>query len=834
MATLPVDQQLPDLISTLASHTRCLLQAAPGAGKTTRVPPALLDQPWLQGRKIILLEPRRLAARSAARYMASQLNQRPGGTIGYRLRLDSACGPDTRIEVVTEGILTRMIQDDPALETVGCLIFDEYHERSLQADLGLALALESQQLFREDLRLLIMTATPDSERLQQLLGAGLPIISSEGRSFPVKTEYLGGELNRPDIDTLVSALLRAVAENDGSILCFLPGTGEIRRTQETLGQQPLPANLEVIPLYGALSPEQQDRAIKPSPPGARKLVLATDIAESSLTIDGVSVVVDAGLSRKPRFDPRSGMSQLKTAPISRASADQRRGRAGRQQPGRCYRLWSEHRQQSLPAHSPAEIVHADLAPLVLELARWGAAADELSWTDAPPEAHLSQARELLIQLEALDGDGRITPMGETIVALGTHPRLAHMMLKATELRLGRLACDLAALLGEKDLLNAGPGDQKPADIRIRLDHYYQTSGRRSHHALTKRIRATSERWQRQLGIRDRTIDTDLAGLLLSFAFPDRIARQRADGSWNYHLRNGRGAAFISQDSLCNSRYLVIADLDGQQNNARIWLAAPVEYRQLTEQFADAIEERTSVSWNADTESVRARRQTCLGALILAETAVPSHSQELVTAGLLSAIRQQGLERLPWPDRARSLRARILLARQYQPDQGWPDVSGQALLDNLENWLAPYIEGCRSFDQLQRIDLFQLLLNMLDWQQQQRLGELLPERFQVPSGSSITIDYLSRQDPQLAVRIQELFGLHETPTLLQGRLPLTVQLLSPARRPIQVTRDLASFWHNTYAEVCKDLKGRYPKHYWPDDPFQAQATRGTKKQMNRSG
>ncbi len=844
MADLPIDQQLPKLLATLTQHRRCLLQAPPGAGKTTRVPLALLAQPWLLGQKILLLEPRRIAARSAARFMAAQLNETVGQQVGYRLRLDSRIGPDTRIEVVTEGILTRMLQDDPGLEGVGCLIFDEFHERSLQADLGLALALESQQLFRDDLRILIMSATLDSEALSRHLGPDLPVISSQGRSFDVVTHYLAtGELKRFQLDSVVQALVTAAWQDAGSILCFLPGSGEIKRTLEALQQQSLPAALELVPLYGGLKPEQQDQAIAAPEPGRRKLVLATDIAETSLTIDGVNVVVDTGLSRKPRFDPRSGMSALTTRAISRASAEQRRGRAGRQQAGVCYRLWSEHQQQGLQPHSPAEILHADLAALALELAQWGAQAEELCWLDAPPRAHLDQAVELLQQLGALDAKARITAMGRAMVKLGCHPRLAHMMLKARELGLGPLGCDLAALLGEKDLLGgtaaAGPGHRstRPADIRLRLEQLNR-AGKQLAQGLLRRIRATSSRWQRQLRIKPSAIDTDAAGLLLCFAFPDRIAQRRDANSRHYRLRNGRGALFIDQDALCQQPYLVIADLDGQQRNARIFLAAPVTEALLRRHFADQIEQLDEVSWNANSESVRARQRTCLGALVLQESAIARPSTQLLSAGLLAAIRQQGLDCLPWSPATRNLWARLQLMGQHlNPSASatppWPDFSERWLLDNLQSWLGPHLDGWHKLEQLQQLDLRQLLLNRLDWSQQQQLEEQLPSHYQVPSGSRIAIDYLSRDEPLLAVRIQELFGLQRTPALLGGQLPLTIQLLSPARRPIQITRDLSSFWQRTYADVCKDLKGRYPKHYWPEDPSQAVATRGTKKSMGRN-
>ncbi len=831
MISLPIDDKIPQLQQALSHHCCCLLQAEPGAGKTTRVPLALLQQPWLQNQKIILLEPRRIAARSAASYMAQQLKQKPGDTVGYRLRLDSKIGPNTRIEVVTEGILTRMLQDDPALEGVGCIIFDEFHERSLQADLGLALTLQCQQLFREDLRILIMSATLEQQALLPLLGPDLAVVQCPGRSFEVKTHYLGGDLFRFNADKMSQALITAIDQHTGSLLAFFPGAGEIRRVQQALARQTLPDNLDIIPLYGALGPEQQDRAMALPPPGQRKLVLATDIAESSLTIDGVNVVIDCGLTRKPRFDPNSGMSKLITHRISLASATQRQGRAGRQQLGHCYRLWHQSQEIGFEGYGAAEILHADLAPIALELAQWGSDETELNWINTPPAAHLQQARTLLQQLGALDADNVITKMGQAMVKLGSHPRLSHMMLKAKKLGQGALACDLAALLGEKDLLaNSGP---RPADVRLRLEQFYSLRGSRKASALIHRIQQTSQRWQRQLKISDSSTDSDQAGLLLCFAFPDRIAQRRGPSSQHYRLRNGRGATFFDRDALASHEYLAIADLDGKQADARIYQAAPIDLKLLQKNFPDQIKDRTEISWDDNSGSVRARQKSYLGKLIINDQPIKHPAAEQISAGLLAGIRHKGLDSLPWNNKARSLQARTLVVKRYLLDTDWPDLSDQALTDTLEQWLSPYIEGFRKLDQLKQLDLYSLLQNLLTWEQQQQLQQWLPSHFKVPSGSNISIDYSSRDEPQLSVRIQELFGLQQTPALMQGKLPLTIELLSPARRPIQITKDLISFWSNTYPEVCKDLKGRYPRHYWPDDPYQAEATRGTKKQMKRN-
>ncbi|WP_207062960.1 ATP-dependent helicase HrpB [Motiliproteus sp. SC1-56] len=823
MTTLPIDPVFPQLLASLEGHTRCLLQAAPGAGKTTRVPLTLLEAPWLEGQKILMLEPRRIAARSAARYMAGQRNEPPGETVGYRLRLDRCVTPRTRLEVVTEGILTRMIQDDPALEGVGCVILDEFHERNLQGDLALALLLQAQSLLREDLRILVMSATLDSEPLLQLLGPETPVIHSEGRSYPVQTRYLGGRPLPFDPGRIATALSQAAAETTGDLLCFLPGQGEIRRVQQRLGAATLPADVEVRPLYGGLSVDHQDAAIAPSPSGRRKLVLATAIAETSLTIEGVTTVVDAGLMRLPRFAPRSGMTRLETRPVSQASATQRQGRAGRLQAGHCYRLWSEEYQLQLEAHTPPEIQQADLAPLALELALWGCDADELAWIDPPPAVHLAQARELLQGLEALDDQGRITDHGRALATLGTHPRLAHMMLKARTIGLGGLACDLAALLSERSP-SAGQG----CDLRQQLEQLWHSSGDRALNAA----RQMAKRWRGRLNVASAGSDSEPAGLLLAFAFPDRIGRQRRSGSRQYLLSNGRGAEFREPDPLCTAEFLVAADLDGQGRNARIYQAAPLSKHALEQHFAAQMERRCEIGWDDAQGTVRGRSRLYLKHLLVEERPLPELTPEQRVAGLLQGIRVRGLASLPWDRESRTLQARVELLRRHDA-AGWPDFSDMALVADLEQWLAPYLGDQRRLEGIKRLPLKSILLDRLSWEQQQTLAQAVPTHIRVPSGSNLAIDYLDAPEPTLAARIQELFGWQQSPTILNGRLPLTLHLLSPARRPIQVTRDLASFWANTYAEVCKDLKGRYPKHYWPSDPFTATATAGTKKQMDKA-
>ena len=827
MTALPIDEVLPELHQALDRHNRCLLQADPGAGKTTRVPPSLLDQPWLAGQKVLMLEPRRIAARSAATFMARELNQKPGQQIGFRSRLETRVGPSTRIEVVTEGILTRMLQQDPALEGVGCVIFDEFHERSLQADLGLTLLLQSQTLLREDLRIVVMSATLDPAALLTLLGSDTPLVSSQGRSYPVATHYLGGQPSPFDAQRMAIAIEQALAVDSGSVLAFLPGAGEIRRTLNVLKTLPLEDSVQLLPLYGSLSPAQQDRALAPCPSGQRKVVLATAIAETSLTLDGISCVVDSGLMRLPRFAPRSGMTRLQTFTLSAASAEQRRGRAGRQQAGHCFRLWSQESQARLSPQTPAEILHADLAPLQLELAQWGTPADELDWLDPPPAAHLNQARELLQQLGALEADGLISHSGQQLLQLGTHPRLATLMLAAKPRGLGVLGCRIAALLSERDPLTG----QQGADLRLRL----QELDHNRHDSHCQRVRQSAERWCRQLQIEPTSYQPsqlDQTGLLLAFAYPDRIGQRRTADSLRYRLSNGKGAELRATDPLRKAEYLVCADLDGDSRSARIYLASELSHEELIEAFGEQLENRHTIGWDDRNASVRGYQERWLGRLCLERHVIPELQPAQLIEGLIEGIRQRGLDCLPWNEAARTLQQRIELIRCNQPKQPWPELSDSELFNTLEQWLAPYLEGCRKLTDLRRLDLKDILHNRLSWEQQQQLERQLPLQIRAPSGSRIRIDYSDPQQPVLAARLQELFGWQQSPTLLDGRLPLTLHLLSPAQRPIQVTQDLASFWANTYAEVKKDLKGRYPKHYWPDDPLQAQATRKTKKQMDR--
>ncbi len=836
--SLPIASALPELTAALAGGRRALLQAPPGAGKSTGVPLALLDAPWLAGRRILLLEPRRLAARAVAARMASTLGEQPGHTVGYRMRLDTRVGPRTRIEVVTEGILTRQLQRDPALEGVGLVIFDEFHERSLQADLGLAFVLDAQRHLTPDLRILVMSATLEVAALARLL-EDAPIITAPGLSYSVDTRYLDRSSTEFIDRQATAAIRRALRDDEGDILVFLPGAGEIRRVERALADlgNELGKTVHVRPLYGDLDPEAQDLAIRPAPPGQRKVVLATNIAETSLTIEGIRVVIDGGLERRSRFDPRRGMSRLTTVRISQASADQRRGRAGRLAPGICYRLWTAAEHRALLPYTPPEIVNADLAPLALELAGWGARdPGALTWLTPPPAGALAQSRELLQSLGALDREGTITPHGRSMLGLAAHPRLAHLLLGAKAAGVGTTACALAAALGERDLLRGRPGE-RDADLRTRLEVLAReiaggSTGRDDvDRGTLRQIRRSADAYARQLGISTvaLNIEPDDVGWLLALAYPDRIARAREPGSGRYLLSNGRGAFFAEPQSLAKAEYLVIPELEGGEKEARIWLAAPVSAADLKQHLADSIVTTAEVRWDSREQAVVARRQRRLGTLVLADEALRDPAAEALTAAMVGGVRELGLTALPWSPELRQWQARVLLCRGTEPDspEPWPDVSDTALLATLESWLAPWLDGVLRASHIRQIDLAVALHALLSWPRQQRLDELAPTHLTVPSGSHIAIDYLDGPLPSLSVRLQEVFGLTATPRVGGGRVPLRLKLLSPARRPVQVTQDLESFWNTAYHEVRKELKGRYPRHYWPEDPHQAEPTKRVK-------
>ncbi len=969
---LPIDSVLPELRAALGAHRNAVLQAPPGAGKSTVVPLALLDEPWARGKRLIMLEPRRLAARAVAQRMAQTLRESVGQTVGYRMRLDTRVSRETRVEVVTEGVLTRMLQSDPSLEGVAAVIFDEFHERSLQADLGLALAIDARANLAPDLKVLVMSATLDGERVAALLGDA-PLVTAEGRMFPVDTRFAGkgapvlpdptaahGQQDSPE-RAVTQIVLTALAQEPGDILVFLPGAREIRRVQTMLEERLPPASpaessraassrgdlasrdsvssrgapssrsrgasspegmaarlplqsVRILPLFGDLAPDAQDAALAPSPEGTRKVVLSTNIAETSLTIPGVRVVVDSGLVRRSIFDPSTGMSRLETQRISRASADQRQGRAGRVEPGVCYRAWSEGAQRSLAPFTPPEITDADLAPLALDLANWGAReATDLQWLDPPPAAMLSSARDLLTRLGALDAQGRITAHGREMSQLTVHPRFAHMLLRARTLGDVQLAADFAALLSERDLLRGAPGS-RDADVRTRLDVLRSdrsASGidrgaldraRRTSRDLSRRLatdassRAGGSKGERraQPGTgRDSAaaapgLGTDDAGLLLAFAYPDRIGRRRPGDEGRYTLANGRGAHFADAQSLARQELIVAVDLDDRERDARILLAAPLSRQAIETHMSERLQRADVVEWSSREQAVIARRVLRLDSLVLDEQPLPELPLDATRAAMLTGLREMGIDVLPWTRDARDLQARMEFARRSrqaadaspnagdapaaararasappgteaasptnhaaatsrtstparsgadaaatantrsEPTSDWPAVNDEALLASLETWLAPWLDGITRRDHLARLSLAEALRALLSWDQQRRLDELAPSHLEVPTGSRIRIDYLDESAPVVAVRLQEVFGMQDTPRIGGGKVPITFKLLSPAQRPVQVTRDLAGFWRGSYADVRKDMRGRYPKHYWPENPLEAEPTRGVRR------
>ncbi|CAM3700724.1 ATP-dependent helicase HrpB [Pseudomonas wadenswilerensis] len=834
MKSLPIDAVLPALRAALSLRHEAVLEAPPGAGKTTRVPLALLDEPWLAGQRILMLEPRRLAARAAAERLASELGEQVGQTVGYRIRLDSKVGPNTRIEVVTEGILTRRLQADPALDGVGLLIFDEFHERSLDADLALALSLNGRELLRDEppLKILLMSATLEGERLSSLLDDA-PVVSSEGRMYPVDVRwgrpFQPGEFIEPRV---VDAVLQAIADESGSVLVFLPGQAEIRRVHQSL-QEALGDRRDVLlcPLHGELDLNAQRAAIDTPAAGLRKVVLATNIAETSLTIDGVRVVVDAGLARVPRFDPGSGMTRLDTQRISRASATQRAGRAGRLEPGVCYRLWSEAQHEQLAAYGAAEILQADLAGLALQLSRWGVTPEQLRWLDQPPAAAYGQALDLLRRLGAFKADSQdsLSAHGQAMAELPAHPRIAHLLLRGQDLGLADMACDVAALLGERDILRGGG-----ADLHSRLALLSgETRAAKGGQGGVQRARQLARQYRGYLRGKATSAVADpdhsrWLGALLALAYPDRVGQQRRAGGAEYRLANGRAALFGEADALMKHSWLVIADLGSRQGQReeRIYLAADFDPALFDGVLAEQVRSLDILDWDERENVLRAERQRKVGELVLSREPLTGLDEDARAKALLELVRRKGLELLSWTPELRQWQARVALLRQLDlatlGESEWPDLSDAALLASLSHWLQPYLGKVTRLSHFAQLDLSSILRNLLPWPLPQRLDEQAPVHLSVPSGSNIRLDY-SETPPILAVRLQELFGLAETPRIAQGRQQVLLHLLSPARRPVQVTQDLANFWRSTYAEVKKDLKGRYPKHYWPDDPLVAEAT-----------
>ena len=811
---LPIDAALPALRTALANRNAAVLVAPPGAGKTTRVPLVLLEESWAKNKKILVLEPRRLAARAAATRMAVTLGEQVGDTVGLRVRFGSRVTKRTRIEVVTEGVFTRLVIDDPSLEGVAAVLFDEFHERSLDADLGLALARDSQQALRPDLKLLVMSATLDSARVAALLGDA-PAIESEGRAFPVETRYLGRDPRAPIERQVTEALERALRTEAGSLLVFLPGAGEIRRTESLLKERINDTAVDIVALYGALDAREQDRAISPAPPGRRKVVLATSIAETSLTIEGVRVVIDSGLSRVPRYEPDVGITRLETVRVSRAAADQRRGRAGRVEPGVCYRLWDEPQTASLEAYTRPEILSADLSSFMLDLAQWGVSdPGKLAFLDPPPRAALAEAKTLLAELGAIDSDGRITEEGRKLRALPLPPRLARMVVDAAAEGAGELAAGIAAVVTERGL----GGDD--VDLRHRLDNFRRDRSKRADDA-----RAMVRRWAETAGSKAAASEHS-PGSLLALAYPDRIAKNRGAGGGSFLLANGRGGNVDPASPLAREPYLAVAELTGAAAASRIVLAAAITLGEIEAQFAGQIEEDEAITFEAASASLRSRRIRKLRALMLSERTLPVAPGAAAAKLLAEGAAGLGMAKLPWSKAQLQFRDRVNFLRRAEGDE-WPDLSDRALARTATDWLAPFLDGKTALSQVVADDLAAALDVLVPWNLRQRLNAEAPTHFMAPSGSNVPIDYEGEEGPKLAIRVQELFGLAVHPVIARGHVPLLIELLSPAHRPVQVTRDLPGFWRGSYKDVRSDLRGRYPKHPWPDDPLTAPATRRAK-------
>jgi ATP-dependent helicase HrpB len=804
--SLPIDEALPALTAALRGRNVAVLVAPPGAGKTTRVPLVLKDEPWATG-KILVLEPRRIAARAAADRMASTLGERVGDAVGLRVRFGSKVSAKTRIEVVTEGVFTRLILDDPELKGITAILFDEFHERSLDADLGLALARDAQQGLREDLKILVMSATIDGARVAKLIGDA-PVVESQGRAFPVETRYLGRDPRARIEDQVSDAVTRALRADAGSVLAFLPGAAEIRRT-EILLKERVDAATDVVALFGALDAQTQDRAIAPSPPGRRKVVLATSIAETSLTIDGVRIVVDCGLARVPRYEPDVGLTRLETVRVSRAAADQRRGRAGRTEPGICYRLWDEPQTASLEAYARPEILSADLSSFVLDLAAWGAAPEALSFLDPPPKGALAEARMLLAELGAL-ADGRITDEGHRLRRLPLSPRLARMVIDAAAEGAGELAADIAAVLTERGL----GGDD--VDLTHRVEGFRRDRSRRASDA-----RQMAKRWADVAG--GGKGEGASVGSILSLAYPDRIAKSRRNGT--FVLANGRGGNADQASPLAREPFIAVAELTGSAAQGRIVLAAPITLAEIEQRFAGRIENRDEVTFDEKSLSLRARRSRRLGALALAEQTRKVEPSDDTARLLAEGIARVGIGKLPWNKSLTQWRDRVMFLRRAEGDE-WPDLADAALAANVD-WLVPALAEKTAVAQISPDDLNNALTELLPWPLRRRLEAEAPTHYEAPTGTHAAIDYEAEAGPTISIRLQELFGLDQHPSIAGGRIPLVIELLSPGHRPVQVTRDLPGFWRGSYAAVRSEMRGRYPRHPWPDNPLDAPPTRRAK-------
>jgi ATP-dependent helicase HrpB len=820
---LPIDAVLPELTGALRANNAAVLVAPPGAGKTTKVPLVLAEENWAKDRRILVLEPRRLAARAAAERMAKTLGERVGETVGLRVRFGSKVSRKTRIEIITEGIFTRLILDDPMLDGIAAVLFDEFHERSLDADLGLALARDVQQGLREDLRLLVMSATIDGGRVAGLLGKA-PVIESEGRAFPVETRYAGREAGMIE-PQMADTIARAMRAEPGSLLAFLPGAAEIRRTQTQLETR-TDATTDVVALYGALAGDDQDRAILPAPYGRRKIVLATSIAETSITIEGVRIVVDSGLARVPRYEPDVGVTRLETVRVSRAAADQRRGRAGRTEPGVCYRLWDEPQTAALEAFARPEILAADLSSFALDLAAWGAAPEKLAFLNPPPRPAFAEAKALLTELGAIDGAGRITEEGRRLRQLPLPPRLGRMVIDAGAQGSALQAAELAALIGERGL----GGDD--IDLRERLNALRRDRSNRGRDA-----RGMVQRWaeiasESSAAHPSRQEGEELSvGALLALAYPERIAKNRGGGSGAFLLANGRGANIDRASPLSLELFLAVAELTGTAAQGRILSAAAITLAEIETRFAARVETRDEVSFDAASGSLRGRRSRRLGAIALAEQPIQVEPNDDTAKLLAEKIASAGIDRLPWTKAIWQWRDRVMFLRasegQRSEESEWPDLSNAALAQSAREWLAPLLADKTTLSQIAPDEFGAALGELLSWPLKRRLDAEAPPHFEAPTGSQVPIDYEAEGGPKIAIRVQELFGLDRHPAIAGGKIPLLIELLSPAHRPVQTTCDLPGFWRGSYAAVRTEMRGRYPRHPWPDDPISAPATRRAK-------
>lgn len=824
MKTLPIHEVLEQLKNTLRTNPTVILEAAPGAGKTTIVPIALLEEDWLRGKTILLLEPRRLAARSAASRMSNTLKEDVGQTVGYRIRFESKVSSRTRVEVVTEGIFTRRIQSDPELKNIGLVIFDEFHERNLQTDLGLALALEVQSALREDLKILIMSATLDGKSLSDFLNA--PIVKSEGRAHPVEIRYTNESKERLNI-SILSAIKKALADK-GDILVFLPGSGEIRRIQKELEENFNLANTLICPLYGELSPKDQEIATNPDKSGKRKIILSTNIAESSLTIEGVGVVIDSGLCRIPRFDPSSGMTKLITTSIAKDSMTQRTGRAGRLGPGISYRIWSKEDEKHFADKTKPEILETELSQFLLEVSSWGSSVEELKLLDKPQESSISRSKILLQNLNLLDNKGKITELGKQVTRLPLHPRLGYMIVSSSATGDLYLASILAAVLNEKNLFSAGHSSYRQADLALQIEEFLKNPNSYN----TRKIKISSEEIYRVVdnGNKSQTKDLDQSrlGILLSFAYPDRIARSREKKSLRYKLSSGKGATLRENDSLAGNDFLVIAELDGDNKESTIFSAAKITLDEIIEFHKEKIQLKLNGYLEEKTGRISVFEEKTLNGLVLASREIQSAvTPELLTGVWKNYIQGNGLSALAWTEDVETFCERSEFLRLLGEDL--PNLENEFLLSSLDNWLLPFLGSTRRVSELKNLELLSILRSLYSYEQLQTLEREAPERWEVPSGSKIKLEY-KKDEVILSVKIQELFGLEETPRIARGKIPLTLQLLSPSQRPIQITKDIVGFWDRTYLEVKKELAGRYPRHPWPDNPRTAIATKFTKRRV----